>query len=73
MFMIMNGIYEQKLKAFESNNKTQYKFIPRTMYEDQILGQDLSGHFANIFGKASPWFDQVVGSGLDVHKSDSKN
>lgn len=72
MFLIMNGIYEQKLKAIESSNKTNYKFIPRTLYEDQVYGQDLSGNFASIFGKTSPWFDQVVGSGLDVIKSDQK-
>jgi hypothetical protein len=75
LFFIMNGIYEQKLKATESNKQIEYKFIPRTYYEEQLLSGvgDVTTKMASMFDGAGPWFDQTVGSGLDILKNDLKN
>lgn len=72
MFMIMNGIYEQKLKAVQEHKQIEYKFIPRTYYEEQLMSGhgDVTTKMASMFNKASPWFDQTVGSGLDILKND---
>lgn len=70
MFFVVNGVYEQKLKAIEANSKTEYKFIPRTYYEEQLAGQDINNKLTSMFDHASPWFDQNVGAGLDVNRTD---
>lgn len=71
MFMIVNGIYEQKLQAVESKTKIEYRFIPRSYYEEQLSGQsDVTDKMGDMWSRASPWFDQMVGSGLDGLKSD---
>lgn len=72
MFMVVHGIYEQKLKAAEANKQIEYKFVPRTYYEEQIMAGegDVTTKMADIFDKASPWFDQYIGAGLDSNKTD---
>ena len=73
MFMIVNGIYEQKLKSVETKTKIEYRFIPRSYYEEQLSGNaDVTNKLGDMWNHASPWFDQMVGSGLDVLKSDVK-
>lgn len=66
IFMIVHGIYEQKLKAAESNTKIEYRFIPRTLYEEQMNSDDLSLKMADIFNKESPWYDRMIGDISDI-------
>lgn len=71
MFMITSGIYEQKLKTAETNTKIEYRFVPRTYYEEQMApSSDLMGKMGDAFDHVSPWFDRNVGAGLDVLKTD---
>lgn len=72
MFMVISGIYEQKLKAVTESKTIEYKFIPRTYYDEQLEAQEgqVTRKMASMFDKASPWFDQAVGSGLDMLKTD---
>lgn len=74
MFLIVNGIYEQKLKAAENNKRVEYRFVPRTFYDEQLSynSGDVTLKTANMFNHASPWFDRNVGAGLDVLKTDAK-
>lgn len=55
MFFIINGVYEQKLNAVKKDKNVEYKFIPRTYYEEQIAGVDLNNKFSSMFDSASPW------------------
>jgi hypothetical protein len=59
MFMIMHGIYEQKYKALEGNRRVEYKFLPRTYYEEQIAETDIAGKYKTMF-KGDPWFERTV-------------
>lgn len=48
--MVMHGIYEEKLKRVENNVRVEYRFIPRTLYDEQIAnGDDVVGHFKGMF------------------------
>jgi len=60
--MIVIGIYEEKLKVAENNVKVEYKFIPRTYYEEQLSNSDLSMKVASMFNKESPWYDRTIGA-----------
>lgn len=59
MFMIMHGIYEQKYQALSHNRRIEYRFLPRTYYEEQIADSDVSGKMKNMFNK-DPWFERNV-------------
>ena len=69
MFLIVQGVFEEKLKAAENNKKVVYKFIPKTYYEEQMEDSNVTGKMANIFNKTAPWFDRIVGETLIPDKS----
>lgn len=57
--LIMHGIYEQKLKAAKENKSVEYRFIPRTYYEEQLATPDLTKKMGSMFESqyADPWAD----------------
>lgn len=66
MFFIIQGVFDERVKAIEENKKTVYKFIPRTYYEEQMGDSDLSSKVAPMFNKESPWFDRAIGEHPDI-------
>ena len=57
----MNGIYEQKFQSLKKNVKIEYRFIPRTYYEEQLAeNADVTANYKNLFDKESPWFDRTI-------------
>jgi hypothetical protein len=60
LFLIINGIYEQKYEALKKNVHVQYRFIPRTYLEEQLANTSVSGTFKNDFNNADPWFERNV-------------
>lgn len=66
---IITGIYEQKLAIAQQNKQIEYRFIPRTYYEEQMGdGAAVSDKYGSMFDKESPWFDRTVGPILDIEK-----
>ena len=50
MAMVMHGIYEEKFKRMENNVRVEYRFIPRTLYDEQVSqADDVVGHFKGMF------------------------
>jgi hypothetical protein len=54
--MIADGVYEQKLAAYKKQARIEYRFIPRTFYEEQMNDHDLSLKMKDMFQKDAPWF-----------------
>jgi hypothetical protein len=62
IILIINGIYEQKFESLKKNVKIEYRFIPRTYYEEQLSqNADVTSNYKNMFqGEIDPWFDRNV-------------
>lgn len=61
VILVIHGIYEQKFKALTRNNKIEYRFIPRTYYEEQLAkNASASADFKNMFDRNEPWFERTV-------------
>jgi hypothetical protein len=56
MFLIVHGIYEEKLQAVKRSVKVEYRFIPRTYYEEQLMNAEgsLATKFKSMFEGADP-------------------
>jgi len=65
-FLIITSVYEEKLKIAQNSKRVEYKFIPRTYYEEQLSNDDLSMKLADTFNYESPWFDRTVGALSDI-------
>lgn len=61
MILIIHGIYDQKYNELKNNMRVEYRFIPRTFYEEQLANSTVSSNFKNMFNKESPWFERNVG------------
>lgn len=65
MALVMHGIYEEKVAALERNVRVEYRFLPRTVYDEQLAQADVAGKFKNMFDRESPWYDRTVGGTED--------
>jgi hypothetical protein len=61
MLMIVHGVYEQRLKALEKNKQVEYRFIPRTYYDEQLAESTVTKTFKRMFDRESPWSDRNTG------------
>jgi len=68
--MLIIGVYEQKLEIAKQNKEIEYRFIPRTFYEEQLGNgvSSISDKFGSMFDGESPWFDRTVGPIIDIPK-----
>jgi predicted HAD superfamily phosphohydrolase len=51
LFMITHGVYEQKLKSISEKEKIVYKFIPRTLYEEQLGNNTVTSKLNSMFNE----------------------
>jgi hypothetical protein len=59
MAMVIHSIYEEKLERAQRNVRVEYRFLPRTVYEEQLAqSTDLlgdGGKMSDMFSRATPW------------------
>ena len=58
LLIIIHSIYEQKFENLKANKRVEYRFVPKTYYEEQIGGMPVSSMFKNMFIKNSVWQEQ---------------
>ena len=56
--LVVDGIYEQRLQGFKDNVRVEYRFIPRTYYEEQLYHSDLDLKMKDMFQKDAPYFER---------------
>jgi hypothetical protein len=49
LFMIMYGLYENKIYLVKKAKMIKYKFIPRSYYEEQLYNRDFDSKIKNIY------------------------
>lgn len=62
MFMVVHGIYDERFRALKDNVRVEYRFVPRTYYEEQLSNTDVSGMFKDMFEKGAPWQERNMGT-----------
>ena len=48
---------DNKVKNIKSENKIEYRFVPRTIYDEQIRPVNLNDTFSSMFSNIDPIFD----------------
>ena len=49
IILVIHGIYEEKINAIKKEIKVEYRFIPRSYYDEQIFSNEFSSKFSNLF------------------------
>lgn len=58
VFVIVHSIYEEKFRALKDNVRVEYRFIPRTFYEEQLSEANVADKMKNMFEEENPWLDR---------------
>lgn len=56
MAIVIHSIYEEKLKRAQKQVKVEYRFLPRTLYEEQMANTDVIGQFKGMWDRSTPWY-----------------
>jgi hypothetical protein len=56
MAMVIHSVYEEKLKRAQKHARVEYRFLPRTLYEEQMAHTDVLGDFKGMFDRSTPWY-----------------
>lgn len=64
-FLIMNGIYDQKYKNMKKLVRTEYRFVPRTLYDEVLANTEPSSIYKNYFDSNDPWYNRNVGIDIE--------
>jgi hypothetical protein len=51
IILVIHGIYEEKINTLKKEVKVEYRFIPRSYYDEQIFSNEFSSKFSNLFDK----------------------
>lgn len=62
MFVIVHGVYDERFRALKDNVRVEYRFVPRTFYEEQLSNSHVTSIEKNMFENTSPWQQQNLGS-----------
>lgn len=54
IFTIVHSIYEHKFEELKKEKKVEYRFVPRTYYEDQLSEPTVSTTFSSMFEAIKP-------------------
>jgi hypothetical protein len=54
--MVIHSVYEEKLTRVQKQVRVEYRFLPRTLYEEQMAHTDVLGNFKGMFDKSTPWY-----------------
>ena len=55
MALVLHSIYEEKLAQSRQQVKVEYRFLPRTLYEEQMAHSDVAGKFKTMFDRTGPF------------------
>lgn len=58
--LVMHAVHEERVRRLEREVRVEYRFIPRTLYEDQMAQADVAGRFKGMFEAASPWAGEAT-------------
>ena len=59
--LVMHSVYEEKYRRLKKDVRIEYRFIPRTLYEDQLMQTDVAGLYKDMFEEPSPWAGEAAG------------
>lgn len=53
IILVVHGIYQEKFQKIKDNKKIEYRFVPRSYYDEQIFSSQFSSKFSNIFDESN--------------------
>ena len=73
ILLVIQGIYDEKILTLKNNYKIQYRFVPRSYYDEQLFSNQFSSKLTNIFDEdQDEWSaNQRIFTPYNIDKIDS--
>jgi hypothetical protein len=56
ILLLIHGIYAERLRTLADKAKVEYRFIPRTYYEEQAFASEFEPKYKGLFdAESDPW------------------
>jgi hypothetical protein len=73
IFLIVYGIYEEKLRIERERVKVEYRFVPRSFYEEQLFDNQVKNKMGKMFGSDDAWYDRNIGRDIGFDRRKIRN
>jgi hypothetical protein len=74
ILFFMYGYYEDKFYKMQKETKVEYRFIPRSYYDEQIFSNQFESKFSNLFDEEqNQWISNQRLFEKDIPIKDDKN
>nr|WRJ69621.1 hypothetical protein TetV2_00172 [Oceanusvirus sp.] len=54
-FLIMEAVSEQRVRRVKHESKKEVKYVPLSIYDEQLSGRSLRNEFTDMFYSSGPW------------------
>jgi hypothetical protein len=65
ILMVVQGVYNDQLKMVKEKVKVEYRFVPRSYYDEMMFSQQFSSLTNDLFnssdGAADEWYKRNIG------------
>jgi len=68
IYMVIQGIFDEKYDALLKNQKVEYRFVPRSYYEEQMFNKQFTEKLAPIFDEDDQWYHRTTGRNMGVDR-----
>jgi hypothetical protein len=53
--IVIHSVYEEKFQHVQKQVRVEYRFLPRTLYEEQMEQTNALGDHKKMFNRDAPW------------------
>jgi hypothetical protein len=68
IFLIMHGVYEERYQELRKHKQVEYRFIPRSYYDEQLFGSDFKDKMAGLNTDDSQWYHRNIGKEMSIDR-----
>jgi hypothetical protein len=63
IIIVIQGLYNDKIKMIKERVKVEYRFVPRSYYDEMLFNKQFASITDDLFDKSDEWYDKNISKG----------
>jgi hypothetical protein len=68
IILIIYGIYEERYQEIKNDVRVEYRFVPRTYYEEQLFDDQFKSKVSSVFNSDDEWYHRTSGRDMKIDR-----
>ena len=68
IIMVVYGIYDEKYQAIKDDVRVEYRFVPRSYYDEQLFDSQFKDKVSSIFNNDDEWYHRTNGRNMNIDR-----